>query len=378
MATDQIDATNLLTIALLEANAVIQDSTSAQQAATNTQLQVNRALVNLATMTGWMREIVTTLNTGFSEMISALFFVTKELRLKPIEANIAEQEADISALEATISKEIDMLDLLQSIMDEDGIQLDSSMFEDLEAATNALAERKFGGLEKAEDAFKGLLLGVDEGRHLSRIAEGEEQSLDRTFKEGLKEHFRNLIEQGTPTGTPKEIGGGLTTGKPTGLSKEFSKSFAKAAALGPQMLALTLVIKPLSALLQGLLEPLEPIIDIFGAVGDILGLLLVPVVTAVMKILLPILPALTDIVVSLLPLIDLVLLALIPIIFAIEFITAIISQIIEFFSGFLDEIRDIVEDAKDWADGVIETIPDAIEQGVQTGIQTGAFAGLVQ
>jgi phage-related protein len=149
-------------------------------------------------------------------------------------------------------------------------------------------------------------------------------------------------------------------------------------ALGPQMLALTLVMKPLSALLEGLMEPLEPLIDIFGMVGQILGLLLVPIVQSLMEVLLPFMPLLTEIVVGLMPLIRI---AVIPLTlmgkllqFFIPVLTAfmnILNSLFAWVTSFLDRIEAIIDGwingfvnivngfrdwARDWADEQLDRI----------------------
>ena len=187
--------------------------------------------------------------------------------------------------------------------------------------------------------------------------------------------------------------GSIRTGKiakgakgATGLLGGLGKSMLGGlAALGPQMLALTLIMKPIQALLDGILAPLEPIVDLFGAVGDILGLLLIPVVMAVMNVLLPFMPLLIEIVVGLMPLIRLmmvplellgdVLTATIPIytqLYGIvgDFIS-FLNPMIDFVTGFGDFIsggianfiNGVFGELRDWGQGIIEDFGAMLQNG---------------
>lgn len=148
------------------------------------------------------------------------------------------------------------------------------------------------------------------------------------------------------------------------------------ASLGPQMLALTLVMKPLSALMEGIMEPLEPLIDLFGMVGEVIGLLLVPIVQALMEALLPIMPMLIAIVMALMPLIKAsmiplmllgdVMTATMPILTGIigmigDFIS-FLNPIIDFVTGFADIlsggfgnfVTTLFDSLRNWAQGLVD------------------------
>ena len=190
------------------------------------------------------------------------------------------------------------------------------------------------------------------------------------------------------TKVPSKLGGIFSVGK--GLTGNILGTAGKAitgglAALGPQMLALTLIMKPVSALLEGLLEPLEPIIDLFGMVGEVIGLLLVPIVKALMDVLLPFMPLLMEIVMAFMPLIRIMLIplmllgnllnAIMPLLTAfigwfgnifqlldfisipIEKLSNFLSDIIErFVSGITDWFERSSDVIKDWFQGIWDDI----------------------
>lgn len=53
---------------------------------------------------------------------------------------------------------------------------------------------------------------------------------------------------------------------------------ASMLSMGPQMMLLMIALKPIMAILQGLLEPFEPLMDVFSLMGELLGLIIVPIV----------------------------------------------------------------------------------------------------
>ena len=139
----------------------------------------------------------------------------------------------------------------------------------------------------------------------------------------------------------RTIGKGLI-GKGSGLGG-LGKGLGKGlGALGPQMLAMTLIMKPISALLEGLLEPLEPLIDLFGMVGEILGLLLVPIVDALMKVLMPFMPLLMEIVMALMPLIEMAMIPLLTLAYLLTSIMPYITWLISTITWFTTKIKNIV------------------------------------
>ena len=144
--------------------------------------------------------------------------------------------------------------------------------------------------------FKGNKLKEDFNFNMSGGKAGMQATQGFSLKNKLKSGFNSAMA------LPK-LAGGVAKGVGSSM-------LTKAAALGPQMLALALVMKPVGALLEGIMEPLEPITELFGAVGQILGVLLVPIVNQIMRILLPILPILVDVIRMLLPVINFLILPL--------------------------------------------------------------------
>ncbi len=104
--------------------------------------------------------------------------------------------------------------------------------------------------------------------------------------------------------------------------------------LGPQMLALSLVMKPIGALLNGFLEPLDMITDIFGAFGEILGILLLPIMLELNKILLPLMPLLMSIVQALLPVIQIL-------VFPLTLLAGIMQILVPIVTGFVNALGTI-------------------------------------
>lgn len=186
--------------------------------------------------------------------------------------------------------------------------------------------------------------------------------------------------------------GRLLKGGAMGLGKSMMGGLA---TLGPQMLALTLIMKPISALLEGILEPLEPLIDLFGMVGSILGLLLVPVVQALMEVLLPFMPLLVEIVMALIPLMRVLMLplrmsaitltTLMPILITLVRLGSTVAVLLDmvttfglgFFSSIMSWFGDIISIATNWVndlwgyimediraffDGIMSNIEEAVDE----------------
>jgi len=164
-------------------------------------------------------------------------------------------------------------------------------FDQLDRATDTLGKGTSGGTSGGASGtgnlFGGTLLGKGfEGFDMKEL-----------FTEGF-----DLGGAGSGIGKRAQGLKSVAGGALGGLGKSFG---AGLSMMGPQMLALSLIMKPIGALLNGIFAPLEMITDIFGAVGDILGLLLVPIMKEVGDVLLPILPILVDVVKILIPVISL-------------------------------------------------------------------------
>jgi hypothetical protein len=77
-------------------------------------------------------------------------------------------------------------------------------------------------------------------------------------------------------------------------------------SMGPQMAAIAIVTAPLQAALEGFLEPLQPLTDIFGAFGEVLGTMLLPVVNMLVPILTPLIPTFQSLANTLAPFVTLI------------------------------------------------------------------------
>lgn len=118
--------------------------------------------------------------------------------------------------------------------------------------------------------------------------------------DAMKGAFEGFGEGGF-TGAIGGGAGGLVGGFGKVL-KPFGDGFK---SLGPQMMAMSLVMKPVSAFLGALLEPLEIITDMFGAFGSILSVALIPLTKEIADVLLPIMPILVSALQILTPVIQL-------------------------------------------------------------------------
>lgn len=136
-----------------------------------------------------------------------------------------------------------------------------------------------------------------------------------------------------------------------GIVSAFAGGFS---ILAPQLLALTLIMKPISALLEGILGPLDPIIELAGAIGQILGMLLVPIVSKIMSTLMPLLPILINVVKMFFPIIDAILLPLSLMAFGINLIAPYLNGIIYSISWLVGQIANIVNNIISWVQRLID------------------------
>lgn len=139
------------------------------------------------------------------------------------------------------------------------------------------------------------------------------------------------------------MGGGIG-GVAGGMGAAFS-------SLGPQMLALTLAIKPIMALIQGILEPFDIIIELFGAIGQIIGLLLIPIIMPIAKMLIAMMPPIMAIVQMLIPLIDIIALPLTLIAFLLQIampVITIIATALGWVTNLIQIVINWIKRALDW------------------------------
>lgn len=78
------------------------------------------------------------------------------------------------------------------------------------------------------------------------------------------------------------------------------------ASLGPQAMLAAVALAPMQELLTNLLEPLEPITDIFGAFGSLLSQMFLPVMQMISPFLVQLLPIMSAIGVALGPIVELI------------------------------------------------------------------------
>ena len=174
---------------------------------------------------------------------------------------------------------------------------------------NTLKQGAFQALGKGFTP-KARLQGI--GKIMKSPISGAVNRTKETFKQGAFETFgKGFTPKARLGGIGKMIKAPISGALGGGVAKGIGGAMMGGiSSLGPQMLALSLVMKPIGALLEGIMEPLEPITDLFGAVGEILGTLLIPIVNDIMKVFMPLLPILIDVVKALNPVIAIMMLPL--------------------------------------------------------------------
>lgn len=142
-------------------------------------------------------------------------------------------------------------------------------------------------LKSAEDAFSTFFSDI--GTNVKSIGSG------------IKEAFGGIVGnlKGDLGGFDQAKGGSQKAfGGLKGIAQSFGKLSPKIfssmggmlASMGPQMAALAIVMKPVQALLEGLLEPFSILSDTFGQYGEILGQMFLPVILIVNDMLIAFLP----------------------------------------------------------------------------------------
>lgn len=120
-----------------------------------------------------------------------------------------------------------------------------------------------------------------------------------TLVDSLITSFGKL--KGFDDDTKMDSGGGVETQKPTGFINVFGdmlKSTKKPldgmrsqfAALGPQAMLASIALQPIQELLTAMLEPLEPLSDMFSQFGTLLGQMFIPVMQTIMPFLQSMMP----------------------------------------------------------------------------------------
>lgn len=113
--------------------------------------------------------------------------------------------------------------------------------------------------------------------------EGYRKQMDEMFKDkgfmgGLKAVFNKLgaTAKGSLGGIGAMLGGAM-------------------GAVAPQMMMMAVALAPITALIEGILSPLEPLTEVFGAIGETLGMALVPAVNFMIASIVPLLPLISQV-----------------------------------------------------------------------------------
>jgi hypothetical protein len=112
---------------------------------------------------------------------------------------------------------------------------------------------------------------------------------------GGREGFTSQIEKNPNVSMKTALGGGFQgamKGAGTALKSAIMPAVGAMASLGPQMAFMAIVMAPIQAFLEGILEPLEPLNELMGAFGQILGTALIPTVQIMLEHLMPLIPGL--------------------------------------------------------------------------------------
>jgi hypothetical protein len=160
-------------------------------------------------------------------------------------------------------------------------------------------------MDKLKTVFgggKGLFQGIGQGL-LAGVTHGVQR-----FSGGSN------LKLATGTGAYAGAGGmlGGIGGLGRGIASSMSPMVNQFKAMGPQMLAMSIILAPIQAFLEGILTPLEPLSELAGAFGEILGTALVPLVNMLMTFLTPFIPILTGIANLIAPLLPILFMILTP------------------------------------------------------------------
>jgi hypothetical protein len=104
--------------------------------------------------------------------------------------------------------------------------------------------------------------------------------------------INNMEPKYPPKLAASNLIGGALKGAGTSFAKSFMPAISAMASLGPQMAFMAIVMAPIQAFLEGILEPLEPLNELMGAFGQILGTALIPTVQMMLEHLMPLIPGL--------------------------------------------------------------------------------------
>lgn len=112
----------------------------------------------------------------------------------------------------------------------------------------------------------------------------------------LKKDFENALSDKGLFGALTNTLGGVFNSL-TMPAKNMGKVMGGAiGSVAPQMMAMKIALEPMNALINGILAPLEPLTEIFGAFGQIIGTALMPIMQEIIPILLSFMPILQAII----------------------------------------------------------------------------------
>lgn len=140
---------------------------------------------------------------------------------------------------------------------------------------------------------------------------------------------------------------------------------AQLGAQIPQMMMMMFVMKPIMDLLQGVLSAFEPLLELFGVFGEIIGTAFTPLINQLMVMILPAIPFMVDLMQKLGPIIQLLWNFLTPLGLLIQFFSNFDLIIREFQKAFTEVGKAFVEVGKAFTDAgsFIMGILDAIGKG---------------
>ena len=156
-----------------------------------------------------------------------------------------------------------------------------------------------GNAFNAKDAMKGIFAGIkaDMGGTLAHLAKSVSTASQSPFGD-IGVMIEGAISPLTVMGKMGKSGWNAA-GKTMGAMKGAFSS------MGPQMAALSLVMEPIMALLNGILAPFQIFTDIFGLYGEIIGQAFLPSIMKLVPVFISFIPAVlafSEIITAMLPL----------------------------------------------------------------------------